>query len=393
LTGSLYDHLLAVILMGAIFAAAVAALPNIGYVSLLSVDQQQLRNVALSALNTMLLDAGYPIDWGNGVSFSPASVVRFGLASTSDSGLYTLDTDKVMRLVERDEWGRPNPIGYLPAERARQLLRLQNYGFNLTILAPFKAVVRDLSPPRDPSNPTDQELQTISYEVTVKLNDGKPVPNAVASALIVYSVKVSGTGPDEQYDIGSVRETQTTDELGKCKIMKSLSGQISDIVMILKVTVANINTVTTVYGRSGGPRNDIAYINVVGDNIILTTPPAVPRDNRWILNIVACTEEGMLLLYKGTQSDVINWGSSEKWLKNIPGLEHLNPMLMLFNFRAVEKNSGRQGILVVGPFPGYLGSRVLSYSCGRPQGETVTLQRVVIIAGMTYTVEFTLWKQ
>jgi hypothetical protein len=40
-----------------------------------------------------------------------------------------------------------------------------------------------------------------------------------------------------------------------------------------------------------------------------------------------------------------------------------------------------------------LGSRVLSYSTGRPRSETVTLQRNVIISGMTYALEFTLWKE
>lgn len=383
--------MLAVILIGAMFLGAVAVLPKFGYVNLLAVDQQQLRNIALSALDTVLLDAGYPTNWGQGVNFSAASVTRFGLASPSDTSMYVLDSDKVTRLVEKDEWGRPNPLGYLPADKARSILGLKGYGFNLTIQAPFKVVARDLAPPANPSDPTEQELRTIRYEITVTLNDGRPVPNAKIKAFIVYSEKV-GSGTDEQYTTGIIGELQSTDALGRCKIAKSLSGQISDVVMLVKITVGNVNTVTSVY-RRGGPRNEIAIVNVVGDNIVLTTPPATPRDNRWILSAHVLTEEDLMQLYQGTSTDVINWGSTTQWIKNFPGLTYMDPLMLIFNFKAVEKNNGRQGVLVIGSYPSYLGSRLLSYCTGRPDSETVTLQRNVIISGMTYTVEFTLWKE
>jgi len=391
LPGSLYDHLLAIVLVGALFGAAVVALPNVGYVGLLSVDQQQLRNVALSALNTMLLDAGYPTNWGAGINFNPSSVVRFGLASTRSSSLYFLDADKVQKLFADN----PSQVGYLPYETVRQLLRLQGYGFSLKIMPPFNATAKDLAPPANPSNPTDLELKNINYEVTVKLNDGKPISNAVVNALIFYSIKVGGQGQNEQYNLNNVRVTQTTNELGKCTIVKTLDGQISDVLIVLEVTVGDIHTVSSVY-RRGAPPDDIANINIVGDTIILTTPPADPRDNRWILTISAYTEGGIISLYNGTQQDMINWGSLDEWLKTLPGLKYMDPVILIFNFRAVEKGNGRKGILVIGYFPGYLGSRVLSYgsSAGRPFNAVgVGLQRVVIIAGMTYVVDFTLWKQ
>jgi len=201
-----------------------------------------------------------------------------------------------------------------------------------------------------------------------------------------------GSTSEEQYATGVIREQKVTDAVGQCKITKQVAGQISDIVTLLKVTVANISTVTSVY-RRGGPRNEIAEINVVGDNIIMTTPPATPRDDRWILTGHALTEEDLTSLFTGGQIDDINWGSSSQWIKNVPGLAHMDVLMLIFSFRAVEKNSGRQGVLVVGPYPGYLGSRLLSYSCGNPRAESVTLQRSVIISGMTYAIEFTLWKE
>jgi len=340
----------------------------------------------------MLLDAGYPYNWAQGVSFNADSVGRFGLASSGTSTTLVLDPDKVARIVKTDEWGRPNPLGYLPAEKARILLGLQDYGFNLTIMAPFKIATKDFARPADPLNPSDVEIKNVNYELTVTLNDGRPLPNAQVYAFIVYSEKVSSASTDEQYVTRIIREQKVTDPVGKCKITKQLSGQVSDVVMLLKVTVANLSTVTSIY-RRGVPRNDIAEINLVGDNVVMTTPPVTPRDNRWILNGYALTEEDLLTVLTGTQADCINWGSSSNWTRNIPELAHLNPLVIIFSFKAVDKNSGRQGVLVVGPYPGYMGNRVLSYACGNRRAESVTLQRSVIISGMTYPVEFTLWKE
>jgi len=367
----------------------------------LSVDQQQLRNVALSALNTMLLDAGYPLNWGSGDNFNPASVARFGLDSADGSELYVLDPDKVFHLVEKDEWGRPNPMGYLPPETMWQLLGLQAYGFKLKILAPFNVTARDLAPPANPSNPTDQELKTINYEVTVRYNDGEPIPNAVVNALIFYSEYLKGDkGVDDKYILRNVKESKKSDAVGKATINPApLSGQPSDVLIVLEVSVGDIHTATSVYRRGMAP-NDIAAINIVGDNINLTIPPkADPPENRWILSIDVYTEDGIVHLYNGTQQDKINWGKNSPfnhWQKTFGGLKYMDPAILIFSFWAVGKGKGREGILMVGPFPGYLGSRVLSYgsSDGQPRGAAgVTLQRVVNIAGMTYVVEFTLWKQ
>jgi len=387
LAGGLYDHLLAVVLVGALFAAAVVALPNVGYVGLLSIDQQQLRNVALSALNTILLDAGYPLNWGSSIFFNPASVVRFGLASANNSELYILDQDKVQKLIAEN----PSQVGHLPYETVRQLLGLQAYGFNLKILAPFNSTAKDCAPPANPSNPTEAELKNINYEVKVKFNNGKPIPNAVVNALIFFSEKVGN-----DYSIKYIKVSQTTDELGKCNIVKTLTGQqISDVLIVVQSTVGDIHTVTSVY-RRGAPPRDIAEISMVGDTFIVTPPDVTPKDARQILSISVYTDDGIMSVYNGTgpPDDVINWGQKDYWVKSLPGLSYLGPVISIFNVWAVE--GGRGAVLVVGPFPGYLGDRVLSFgsSEGQPRGTAgVSLQRVVNIAGMTYVVEFTLWKQ
>lgn len=392
LTGAIYDHLLAIALVSGLFAAAVGVLPNVGYLGFLDVDQQQLRNVALSALNTMLLDAGYPINWGSAASFNPTSVVRFGLASANSSELYMLDSDKVQKLVTNS----PSEVGSLSYEQVRSLLGLQGYGFKLKIMAPFNVTVKDMAPPAIPGKPTQIELSTIDYQVTVKLNDGKPVPNAVVKGLTYSCIKTGGGGTEEVYIVQNHKETRLTSELGICRVQCSLTGEVSDVIIIFEVTVGDVHTVLNIYRRGSPPDDDIANVNVSGDWLILTTPPAKPRDNRWLLSAWVYTGEGTTVsLYNGTKDDMINWGSISEWLKNFPGLKQMDPVLLMLNFLAVEKNVGRRAVFIVGPFPRYLGGRVSFGFEGEVPGGLagVKINRVVSISGMTYVAEFTLWKE
>lgn len=379
--GSLYDHIIAVIVVSVLFLAAVIAVPNISYVNLLYMDEQQLRNVALTTLKTILLDVGYPVEWGSSTEFDASSVDRFGLALDVSSSLYVLDSDKVERLVAE------NPVGFLEYDQVRELLGLEGYGFSLKIRAPFKVDVEDQSP---------SSIKNLRYEVTVTSDDEKPIPNAVVNAFIFYSIFEGGKDQDERYSVEYIKETVFTDEMGKCTIQKVLSGSISDVIIVFQATVGDVHTIMSVY-RSGGPPEDIADISIVGETVILTQPGnTTPKDARWVLNIFAFSGDGSTSMYNGTQDDKITWGQGyDRWEKNFNNLKYMNPAIMIFNFRAVEKGQGRKGILMVGPFPNYLGSRVLQFGNeeSSPSGAGVQLQRSVSISGMTYVVELNLWKE
>jgi len=381
LTGDLYDHLIAVIVVSVLFLAAMVAVPNISYVNLLYMDQQQLRNVALATLKTMLLDVGYPTDWGSSTEFNVSSVERFGLALDASSSLYVLDSDKVQRLVV------DNPIGYMDYDQVRELLGLEGYGFSLKIRAPFNVDVEDQSP---------SEIENLRYEITVTSNDEKPIPNAVVNAFIFYSLFEVGIG-GESYTVEYIEETAYTNEMGKCTIEKVLSDSISDVIIVFQTTVGDVHTVVTVY-RKGGPPNDVAEINIVNNTVILTPPDTTPKDARYVLNIATYTSSGVTSLYNGTlgTEDVITWGEGfNRWEKTFNSLKDTDPVIILFNFWAVEEAVGKRGILMVGPYPNYLGSRVLEYgsSDSSPSGTGVQLQRSVNISGMTYIVEFSMWKE
>lgn len=385
MTGTLYDHLTAVIIIGALFVAAVIAVPTLSYVNLLYVDQQQLRNVALETLKTMLLDTGYPLNWGSD-NFNQSDLERFGLALSESSSSYVLDPDKVQRLVEN------NSLGWLEYETVRQLLGLEGYGFSISILPPFNVTMKEITSP-DPKN---QE-----FEVTVKFNDEKPIPNAVVEAHVVYSYLVDPgeTEYDNKYAIHYTQGKEITNELGKCNVQTQIDDPLGRVqpnfVIIIKTTVADITTITMMY-QEGSPPDDIAEIEIVGDDMNLSRPEKYdPNAAIWICDVAMITEDGLIHLYNGTKDDKLNYGSKDLWGKTFNGLKSMNPVFMVFDFNTVEKKGGRSSTLLVGPYPNHMGSRVTHYGDARQSssGGIVKLQRAINISGMTYIVELVLWKE
>ena len=395
MTGTVYDHMLSIVIVGAIFAVAVIVVPNISYVNLLAVDQQQLRNIALDAFKAMLLGIGYPADWGSIDPFDLNSVQKFGLASVEDSSFYVLDPDKVQRLVIG------NPLGYLTYDEMRALLELQDYGFSLRIIPPFNVTNTDgtsMTPENPPIELLGDDEDILHYEVKVSYLDGRPIPNAVTRATIVYS-----TGEEGSFEIARP-DPVSTDALGLCEddVTLSLGGKKNpQVVVILRISVADVATLVVSFGTT--PSTDIANINFVGDNVILTStkdPPDYnepPNENIWVDNVVAVgSQDSLLFAYNGTRSqdDKFNTGQGtfRLWNHTSPGLHDYDPAVFIFSFWAVD--TGRQEVFVAGPYQNLLGHTIFQYGGAPSSGATaVRLQRSVIISGMTYTAELTLWKE
>jgi len=330
-------------------------------------------------LKAMLLDTGYPSNWGSSSDFNPDSVERFGLALSNSSSLYVLDPDKVERLVEA------NPLGCLEYERARQLLRLQGYSFNMKILPPFNVAIQNLS-----------EGRNLKFNVTTTFSNKKPIPNAIVNAYIVYTHFEGGSrGDEERYSIRCVEVSSTTNELGKSVLECTLpsDAEVSHRIAVLQTTVADVVTVTSIHVDP--LPDDIGEINVVNDEIIVTHPKSEPNEARRILNMAIFTKNGLRVLYNGSirEDDMLNYGAKYLWSRNFRGLKSAGPLLIIGNIYAVEKGEGRKGILVFGPPPNYLGSRVVEYGDTSIASSTVKLQRSVEISGMTYIAEFVLWKE
>jgi len=370
--GILYDHIIALVVVGALFLFGVVVLPNTSYVNMLYVNEQQLRNKALDLLESMLLDEGYPENWGTATNFSQNDVGRFGLALSNGSS-YELDPDKVQRL-------RNNPLGNITYERLRNLLRLQGYGLKIMVEPAFNVSVRDLAPTQ-PHN--------LTYEVRVTHRDGTPIPKASVEALILYSIKTHGS----DYTLGCENASFLTDSLGKCTLQQTLDDDVSCAFVVWEVQVAELS-VLTVTSKGEAP-DDVAQINMVGDYIILTKPKTIPNGDVKIQSIMILTSEGkQQVIYNGTHGseDQINWGSKDEWTKMFPGLKDKKPKLIILNAIVPENASGRVGKLAIGSPSFALEGEALSYG-GVPPGATATLERAVKISGSNYVFRLVLWKE
>ncbi|NIQ05873.1 MAG: hypothetical protein GWO20_09175 [Candidatus Korarchaeota archaeon] len=369
-----YDHLTALVFACVLFVSGAVAVPAISYLNLLYVDQQQLRNVALEVLNSMLFDIGCPSNWGSSNPFNESGVAKFGLALSGSSSFYILDPDKVQCLVAG------NPSGSLDYETVRTLLGLQDYGFNIKIVPPFNVHTRDKS-----------EIPNLLFELNATFRNGNPIPNAHVEATILYVKGKSGyfTAETENY----------TNCLGKCTIEKELSLDATDYVVVLKVSVANLATVTSTFME--GFEQHTMNASIVGENITIAIPegPGWEKDSagvRWIQSVLVVNEFGVWPIYSGSKSneDKITWGGAYwGWSRLFTGLSYYNPLFVIFN---IDAPNPRRLVLFVGPYTTAMGYRVFNFG-GFPapssSGAALKLERTVEIAGMPYIFELLLWKE
>jgi len=377
--GQLYDNIAAITAVGLIAVLAIYILPTINFQNVKTVDEQQLINIAQNLLNSMLLDEGYPKRWGSYYPFNENIVQSFGLALSGADKFYVLDPDKVQRLVDN------NPTGYISYEKIKSLLNVEGYGFSLSIKPPFKVQIEDKS----------ESLKHLIFEVSVFDWDGKAIPEAEVRATTVYC-----TGQGNNIQVHPPKKAfNITDFLGRCKIEQTLDeNQIKNVATIFHVSLHGLNTYTVVYQEV--PPDNIAEINFVNGTIILTQNGVpTPHENVKIERILIYGYEGEVIWdYNGTQHDFITYwpGGGDPppgyklWDKKV---NVDDPELILFVFSATIPGEGRVPIAIAGPDPLWKGYRVTHFGEYPNQRATVTVRRSVLISGMTYIAELTLWKE
>ena len=391
MVNAVYDHLIAILVVGAMFVGTVVVLPSMSFVNLQAVDQQQLRNTALNVFNAMLLDPGDPADWGSiDPNWSSGAVKRFGLAPGQNSTFYVLDPDKVQRLV------KGNPLGELSYAEAKDLLGLQGYGFSFRIIPPFNVtnvngtkIDTEHSPLEFVGPPT---YNTLRCAIKVSYLDGRPIPNATVQGTLFYTSK------DDFFITPSNKDL--TDALGICRKDTALcigQGDIKSLITVLSVTVSDVATIVVIY-KSGSV--NIVDINLVRDTMILTRTLETPRDNVWINN-ATFIRGGKELVYlfnssrKNDKDYQLNTGAKRMWERSFYGLSKYDPVVFVLNFWAVDKGGrGRSEIVIAGPCQNLMGYSVFEYGDPpRSSHSVVKIQRSVVISSMTYTAELWLWKE
>jgi hypothetical protein len=392
---AVYDTIFAIVFIGIMFVWAVAVVPSMNFNNMQATDQQQLRNMELNVFNAMLLNSGNgmngsstTVNWGSMDPFSENAVTQFGLAGSTEGAIYSLDPDKVQRLF------KDNPLGHISYDRTKQLLGLESYGFMFQIVPPFNVTNADENRTRidEEHTPIDTTLLDqgiLSYSIRVSYLDGRPIPNADVEASVVYTIERTVYTP--------ILSSTKTDPLGINRHSESLAGPPGSIMVVLRISVADVATIVVTFG---GTSNNVLDINMVGDRVVLTEPKIPSNAAVWLENMYYYGGDGSINhIYEGTQDDKINSGAggSAVWDKNFKGLKNLNPVVIILEVSAVENDGeghGRRDMIIAGPYQNFQGYTVFEFGSSYQNLDvTVRTQRSVVISGMTYTAEMVLWKE
>ena len=390
---TVYEHIVAILVVGVIFVGAVVALPAAINANLATVDQQQIRNTATNVFDSMLLNVGSPPNWGSILLsdsagnryYDPNVVTKFGLAYADPFSKYVLDPDKVQRL-------NPSEISY---ERVRNLLQLEDYGFKLTIARPFR-VAANLSV-------TDT---SVHYSVSVwRTEDGTPIPNAGVKVTTMVTAKSTKDLNESIYQ-PIPPAYNTTNVVGNCQ--GTLSADFGDYavkyaVAIIEITVAGMST--TIVTQNDASITQYIDMKTYGDNVLLSIrnsslTPDDPGAEREILSAVAYDNKNLIPILSETEK--ITWGKGYQNVTMLfPGIRAIHPTVLLMvlqvNLRATPGVPGSGGptlILVAGPFSFADSGKIFEFGGdSTSRNPIVTMRRLVVISDMTYVAGLSFWRE
>jgi hypothetical protein len=380
MVSAVFDHLVAIVLVGAIFVGTVVAMPAaIQYTNLQAANQQQLKNTASNVFNAILQGAGSPSNWGSSFPFNQSSVHTFGLALSNSFSRYILDSDKVQRLD-------PMSPGFIDYERTRDLLELQGYGFRFSLYRPF-TIGWDI----------EWGDNWVGLDVNVtRTEDGTPIPNAQVKATII----ATATNPNNDEPIFVIDElpTKFTNLLGQCQIENTVTlppgYTLESAIATIHIVVTGMDTM--VVASNDASVQEYLKIHTFGETVTLTirgeyyhAPGA-----RWVKSIYAYDLIDLVTLHDGEKEDKINQGEGEYeyWNQTFPGLDIMDPAMLLFVFSVPNP---RRLVVVAGPYSFTEPDKIFEFGATDPEGNPVstTMRRFVVISGMTFIAELKLWRE
>ncbi len=172
----IYDYLFAGVIIVALLLGSAVMVTTFSNPASNAADKDLLKITAEKIMTQMLLDSGYPYNWGSDNS-SSQNLKVFGLAKYGETSrhAYELDPDKVLRINSALEGSGST---YLNATIAAKLLSLNNtqgsldYGFTLE----FNETLRVSASP----------LGSDMYSVNVLSDYALPIIGATVSATLYY---------------------------------------------------------------------------------------------------------------------------------------------------------------------------------------------------------------
>ena len=385
-----YDHIVAIAVVGMIFIGAVVAMPAINYANFQTVDQQQLRNTALNVFNSMLWAPGSPPNWGSQASFDQNKVATFGLAFSGSFSKFVLDANKVQRLDTEAP-------GYIEYSRVKELLELNDYGFQLTLFRPFR-VEWDL----------DLTNRTVWFSVNVtRTEDGTPIPNAkIKVTTMVTASKWNKNFDDDPIKVPFDPITKYTDVYGNCKGSQTLPSTTSGYSIDYAVAIMHIDVggmTTTVVAESDNPISKYIKIRTFDDTIVLTFADELgqldTQSERRVIDIEAFDTDNLIQIFDGINNPppaikITKGDGYVSWSITFKGLRALDPTALLFVMQLTLKTKGRVYALIAGPFSFGESEKIFEFG-PEPIGENVIaiMRRFVLISDTTYVAQIAMWKE
>ncbi|TRO52185.1 hypothetical protein E2P63_03945 [Candidatus Bathyarchaeota archaeon] len=383
-----YDHIVAIVLVGVIFIGTVVAVPAaISFTTFQAVDEQQLRNTATNLFNAILLGPGNPSNWGSIFPFDQTNVNEFGLASDNQLSKYILNSDKVQRLD-------PKGLGYISYSYVKDLLGMQEYDFSFSLFRPFN-VDWDIQF-------SGQNTVQLSVNVT-RTEDGAPIPGAAVNANIVVTAVNPNKKDQPTIAISEIYHTEYTNLMGSAKITETMvidSGySLEKAIAFMRIVVSGMETM--VVASKDILAQDCLRISTFDDTVGLTfwdqeyyNTTKTPNGERKIEYIYGYDFESLMLLHKGDSHDVVTQGDGyDSWSRTFPGISSVNPPMLIFVISVPlgQGQGGRQLVVIGGPFSFNAQNKIFTFGHEGPYSNVIaTLQRFVVIDGMTYIAKLNL---
>ncbi len=169
----IYDYLFAGVIIIALLLGSTVMMEMLSSPALNASDKDILKIASEKIATQMLLDPGYPYNWGSD-NTPQQNMAVFGLARYGQTSreAYLLDPDKVLRLNSTLEG---TASYHFPASRASSLLNLgKDYGFTLEFNETLKVSVNQM------------EGTTDIYSISVASDYALPMMGANVSATLYY---------------------------------------------------------------------------------------------------------------------------------------------------------------------------------------------------------------
>ncbi|MEM2087481.1 MAG: hypothetical protein QXF52_02250 [Thermoproteota archaeon] len=248
------------------------------YLSFNTVEEHQLEEVAQSIIDKMLLNPGYPDDWGNITKVNyDSNLLSFGLQKAGGAP-YELDVDKVQRIVNVGDYQLPLTVR-VNYSRIAELLGLGNeYGFSIRIRPALNISVFHARTYVFKKNEPKKQNVTSVVNVVVKTPEGRPAIGANVTGLYIFmNVRNKGGEKDEAY-VNYTYRTNVTRWDGSTTIdftsyLQALEGQIGQgqfqKAIPAIVVYAEYYGIRAISSKSLGEESDALKGTVVGNYMIV----------------------------------------------------------------------------------------------------------------------------